>query len=114
MRRALLLTAALTGACPAGAQTVADILRAGQAAEAALEAQRQAEERAVWKANEEAIDNTLVWTCTCVNGQEIWSFKTVRQIRAESGVRTERSQALFNAYPQMSTQLNAQLTNRCQ
>lgn len=114
MRRALLLTVALAGVCPAGAQTVADILRAGQAAEAALEAQRQAAERAVWKANEEAIDNTVVWTCTCVNGRAIWSFKTVRQIRAESGVRTERSRALFDAYPQMSTQLNAQLTNRCQ
>ncbi|SOY62193.1 conserved exported hypothetical protein [Cupriavidus phytorum] len=114
MRRALLLTAAVAVAFTARAETMADILRAGKAAEAALQAQMEAEERAVWKANEDAIDSTVVWTCSCVNGHEIWGFKTIKQIRAESQAKARRSQALFDAYPKMSTQLNSQLTNRCQ
>ncbi|XYI45291.1 hypothetical protein CMPELA_12590 [Cupriavidus necator] len=64
MRRAPLLAADLAGARPARAEIVADIPRAGQAAEAALEARRQAEERAVRS-------NTMVWTCSCVQGYEM-------------------------------------------
>ncbi|XYI45292.1 hypothetical protein CMPELA_12595 [Cupriavidus necator] len=41
-----------------------------------------------------------------------WGFKTIKQIRAECELKAQRSHALFDAYPKMSTQLNSQLTNR--
>lgn len=109
MRQALLLATALAGACPVMAQTAADILRAGQAAEVAAKAQMEAEERA----RQEALDNTLVWTCTCVGGYPVFSLKTIRQVRAEGKAINQRSQALYAASPQMSAPLNMMLANPC-
>lgn len=109
MWRTLLLAAALAGASPAMAQTAADILRAGQAAEAAAKVQAEAEERA----RQEALDNTLVWTCTCIGGYPVFGLTTIRQVRAEGNATGQRSQALYAASPQMSAQLNMMLANPC-
>jgi len=109
MKRVLLMGAALVIACPLWGQTYEEILDGAWALSQAEQARRIAEARA----REEADENRMYWTCGCVGGKPVWGYKSLRQLRAETGAISQRSQALFDTYPQLTPGLNMLLSTLC-
>ena len=98
MKKSILIVSLLA---PAGAALAQDPL----SEVAALVTERTPEQViAQWQAEEDQRKrSTYVWTCDCVNGVPVFSYKSLAQIEAESNARTGRQAALTQRLAANST-----------
>jgi len=109
MIRYALLLVSVVAPYPAWGETVDDVINAGIALSEAYKGSMRAQA----EADRLAQENKMYWTCSCVGGNPVYGFKSLRQLRAENGGRAERSQMLFEINPQMSLPLNTLLSTLC-
>ncbi|MFC4518825.1 hypothetical protein [Cupriavidus pinatubonensis] len=113
MKRTALLVTALLVSCPTWGQSVQEIIDALNAAARAEEARVNAQLEADARARQEKYDNEMVWVCKCVAGSPVFYSTTRKQYEAEIKAKQERSQTLYQLYPNMSLQANMTLANPC-
>lgn len=70
-------------------------------------------QRSAAEAAERAQEDKMYWACSCVGGNPVWGYKSLRMLRAENDGKTQRSQMLFEVHPQMSLKLNTLLSTLC-